>query len=90
MIMDPARSNLVAMMPRSIELINPRGVGDVYGQGVRAHMGRNGDSVCGSRRGCGAHPYQYKRWDDFAASRSGNGLAAMPAYRLSGPRGPIP
>jgi hypothetical protein len=55
-----------------------------------AYMGRDGDSMGGSRRRCGAHTCQYERWDDFAPSRSGDGLAAMPSNRLSGSRGPMP
>ena len=86
MIMDPARSNLVARMLVLTELIHPGGVGDVY----CAYMGRDGDSASGSRHRCGAHACQYERWDDFAPSRSGGGLAAMPSYRLPGPRGPMP
>jgi hypothetical protein len=48
------------------------------------------DSMSGSCYRCSAHTYQYERWDDFAPSRSGDGLAAMPSDRLSGPRGPMP
>jgi len=48
------------------------------------------DSVSGSCHRRSAHTCQYERWDDFTPSRSGNGLAAMPSYRLSGPRGPKP
>lgn len=50
----------------------------------------DGDSVSGSCRRYGAHTCQYERWDDFAPSRSGEGFAAMPSYRLPGPRGPMP
>jgi hypothetical protein len=86
MITDPACLDLVARMPRSTELVNPRDVGDVY----CAYMGRDGDSVSGSRRCCGAHACQYEHWDDFAPSCSRFGLAAMPSYLLSGSRGLIP
>jgi hypothetical protein len=86
MITDLAYSNLVARMPRSIELIYPRDVRDVY----CAYMGRHSDSASGGRRRCGAHTCQYEHWDDFAPSRSRFGLAAMPSYLLSGSRGPIP
>jgi hypothetical protein len=46
--------------------------------------------MSGSRRCCGANACQYERWDNLAPSRSGDGLAAMPSYRLPGPRGPMP
>lgn len=72
---------------RFIELIYPRDVGDVDSVYVRDG---GADSMSGSRHRCGAHTCQYERWDDFAPSRSGDGLAAMPSYRLSGPRGPTP
>jgi len=52
--------------------------------------GGGGDSVSGSRHRCSAHTGHYKRWNDFAPSRSGGGLAAMPSHRLPGPRSPIP
>jgi hypothetical protein len=48
------------------------------------------DAMSGSCYRYSAHTCQYERWDDFAPSRSGDGLAAMPSYRLPGSRGPMP
>ena len=79
--------NLVAKNAAPIELVHPRAVGDA--ESVQMGDGRT-DSMRRGRRRCRTYPDQHKRRDDFAPRRSGNGLAAMPSYRLTGPRGPLP
>jgi len=83
----PGRLNLVAKNTAPMELVHKRAVGDAES----VHMGDGpADSMGRGRRRGRAYPDQYERRDDFAPSRSGNGLAAMPSHRLTGPRGPLP